>query len=164
MTGMDLGGAPWGVDGCGIPTIAIPLGNLALAMARLGNPDDQPETRQAAAARIRKAMAAEPFMVAGTASFCTAVMEVLHGRALVKTGAEAVYCGTVPELGLGIALKIDDGSVRASEVLMGGVLRLVGVIDAETAAGKLAEKLNPPVRNRAGRIVGEIRLAEGILD
>src|SRR3546814_4405753 len=36
MTGLDLGSAPRGVDGCGIPVIGIPLGNMALAMARLG--------------------------------------------------------------------------------------------------------------------------------
>ncbi|MHA1599870.1 MAG: asparaginase, partial [Alphaproteobacteria bacterium] len=64
MTGLDLGAAPRGIDGCGIPVIGIPLGNLALAFARLTDPRDQPEARQAACERVCTAMAAEPFMVA----------------------------------------------------------------------------------------------------
>lgn len=156
MTGCELGAAPRGIDGCGIPTIGVPLGNLALAMARLADPADQPERRQAAAARIRRAMAAEPFMVAGTGRFCTAVMEVLRERALIKTGAEGVYCAALPELGLGVALKVDDGAGRAAEVLMGQLLRRLDVI-GEAEAKRLAATLEPPILNRAGVEVGRIR-------
>ena len=70
-------------------------------MARLGNPHDQPEARQAACARIRRAMAAEPFMVAGTGRFCTRAIGALKGRALVKTGAEGVYGAASREGGVG---------------------------------------------------------------
>ena len=158
MTGLDLGAAPRGVDGCGIPVIAVPLGNTALAMARLADPRDQPEDRQAACARIRRAMAAEPFMVAGTGRFCTAVMSALKGKALIKTGAEGFYCGALPERGLGIALKVEDGNGRAASVAMGEILRQLGVIDDEDAA-TLARSLAPPILNRAGREVGRIRPA-----
>lgn len=158
MTGLDLGAAPRGVDGCGIPVIGVPLGNTALAMARLADPRDQPEDRQAACARIRRAMAAEPFMVAGTGRFCTAVMSALKGKALLKTGAEGFYCGALPELGLGIALKVEDGNGRAASVAMGSILRQLGVIDDEDAA-TLAQSLAPPVLNRARREVGRIRPA-----
>jgi L-asparaginase II len=156
MTGLDLGDAARGIDGCGIPVIGIPLGNLALAMARFADPADQPEVRQAAIARIRRAMAAEPFMVAGTDRFCTDVMAASHGRALVKTGAEGVYCGAVPELGLGIALKVDDGAARGAEQLMGRLLRRLEVIDDEAAA-RLSGLLDPQIFNRAGLAVGEVR-------
>ncbi len=157
MTGLDLGGAPRGIDGCGIPTLGVPLGNLALAMARLAAPDDQPEARQAAAARVRQAMATEPFLVAGSGRFCTKVMELAGERALVKTGAEGVYCAALTTLGLGVALKIDDGAGRAAEVLMGRLLLRLGAIgDAE--AGALAGTFRPPVLNRAGRRVGELRV------
>jgi L-asparaginase II len=156
MTGCDLGDAPRGIDGCGIPTLGIPLGNLALAMARLADPADQPEPRQNAAARVRRAMAAEPFMVAGTGRFCTRIMELTGERALIKTGAEGVYCGALPELGLGIALKVDDGAGRAAEVLMGRLLVRFGAI-GEAEAEALAAVLAPPVLNRAGRRVGELR-------
>ena len=87
MTGLDLGQAPVGIDGCGIPTIGIPLGNLALGMARLADPSGQPEERQAAAKRIRQGVAAHPFMIAGSKRFCTKVMEETREKALIKTGA-----------------------------------------------------------------------------
>ncbi len=158
LTGLDLSEAPRGIDGCGIPVLGIPLGNLALAMARFAAPDDQPEARQAACLRLQQALAAEPFMIAGSGRFCTRVIEATKGRALVKTGAEGVYCGALPELGLGFALKVDDGAGRAAEVVCGRVLRRLGVIgEAETAA--LAAVLQPTLFNRAGRAVGELRTA-----
>ncbi len=152
MTGLDLGAAPRGIDGCGIPVIAVPLGNLALAFARLTDPRDQPEARQVACERICAAMAAEPFMVAGTDRYCTRVMTATGGDALIKTGAEGVYCGALPKLGLGIAVKVDDGAQRAAEVLMGRLLRRFGVLDDTHA-----ELLSQPLHNRAGTRVGEVR-------
>ncbi len=154
MIGLDLGAAPRGVDGCGIPVLGVPLGKLALAMARLADPADQPEPRQAACARIRSAMAAEPFMVSGTGQFCTRVISETAGRALVKTGAEGVYCGALTGAGsgagLGIALKIDDGAGRAAEVAMAGLLARFGLLDAAH------ELCAPQRRNRAGAVVGEL--------
>lgn len=156
MTGLELGAAPRGIDGCGIPVVAIPLGNMALAMARLVDPSDQPDARQAACARIVKAMAADPFMVAGSGRFCTRVMEAVSDRAVIKTGAEGVYCGSLREEGLGIALKVDDGTTRAAEAAMGAVLRRFGIIGAAEAG-----LLDQPITNRAGLRVGEVRPAAG---
>ena len=53
---------------------------------------------------------AEPFYVAGTGRADVGLMQAAPGRIFVKTGAEGVYCAAVPELGLGIALKCDDGA------------------------------------------------------
>jgi L-asparaginase II len=158
MTGLDLGGAPRGIDGCGIPVIGVPLGNLALAMARLGAPDDQPEARQDACRRLRRAVAAHPFMVAGSGRFDTRVMALTGEKAFIKTGAEGVYCAALPEHGLGIAVKVDDGAGRAAEVIMGRLLahfEILGVAEAE----KLGDLFTAPVTNRAGNTVGEIRPA-----
>ena len=96
MCGIDLTHAPRGIDGCSIPTIAIPLENLAYGMARFGAPDDLPETRAAACRRIAEAVAAEPFMVAGTGRYCTEVMTVTGRSVLLKTGAEGVFCAAIP--------------------------------------------------------------------
>ncbi|WP_193366990.1 asparaginase [Pelagibius marinus] len=161
MTGLDLGDAPRGIDGCGIPVVGIPLGNMALAMARLGAPDDQPEARQAACARLRKAVAAHPFMVAGTGRFDTRVMELTGEKALTKTGAEGVYCAAFPELGLGAAIKVDDGAGRAAEILMGRLLSHFGILDAAQATA-LGGLFTEPVLNRAGLTVGEVRPAATI--
>jgi L-asparaginase II len=153
MTGLDLGGAPRGVDGCGIPVIGIPLHNIALAMARLADPRDQPEWLAGAAGRIHRAMAAEPFMAAGSGRFDTRVIAETGGRALVKGGAEGVHCAALPSLGLGIALKIDDGATRASEVVMGLLLRHLGAL-TDDHSRHLSDLLEPVIRNRAGASVG----------
>jgi L-asparaginase II len=160
MCGLDLADAPWGVDGCGIPTFAIPLGNLALAMARLGVPDDQPERRQAACAWIRRAMAAHPRLTSGSGSLSTRVIQTTAGRALVKTGAEGVYAAALPELGLGCALKAEDGASRAAESAMAYLLARLGVL-SESESAALADLLDTPIVNRAGRTVGRIRATEG---
>ncbi len=160
MYGLDLSAAPWGVDGCGIPTIAIPLANVALAMARLGVPDDQPDRRQAACAHVRRAMSAHPRLISGSGRFCTRVIQATAGRALVKTGAEGVYVASFPQLGLGAALKAEDGAGRASEAAMAYLLTRLHVLSEDDSAA-LADLLETPVVNRAGRTVGRIRTTEG---
>ena len=155
MTGLDLTAAPRGIDGCGIPVVAIPLGNMALAMARLADPRDQPEARQAACARIIKAMTAEPFMVAGSGRYCSRALEHLAGRAVIKTGAEGVYCGALPGQGIGFAIKADDGAARAAEAVVGQVLKRLGVLD-EADETLLVQS----VHNRAGVATGEVRAAD----
>src|SRR5690606_3845095 len=126
-------------------------------------PAELPPARAAAARRLVAAMAAEPFMVAGSGRFCTVVMEAIGARdrddtpaAAIKTGAEGVDCAALP--GLGVALKAEDGAGRAAEVAMGEVLVRLGVID-ETLRAELADTLPPPLRNRAGRETGRIRPA-----
>jgi len=156
MCGIDLGGAPWGIDGCSIPTIAVPLENLAYGMARFGAPDRLADSRAAACRRIAEAVAAEPFMVAGTGRYCTEVMTVTGRAALVKTGAEGVFCAALPEYGLGVALKCDDGATRASEIMMSALLRHVGVLTPEMER-QLAARILTPLENRNGIHVGDVR-------
>jgi len=155
MSGLDLRNAPRGIDGCGIPVIAIPLGNIALAMARLAVPDDQPEPRQVAAKQIRDAMAAEPFLIAGTDRFDTRVIEATGGRALIKSGAEGVSCAMLSELGLGIALKVADGAQRGAETAMAQILIRLGV--PGIAAGDVEDLVEPKIINRRGETVGAVR-------
>jgi L-asparaginase II len=159
LTGLRLGDAPRGIDGCGIPVIGIPLGHIAMAMARLADPDDHvPPVRAAAAKRVLAAMASEPFLVAGSGRFCTKVMEVAGAKVALKTGAEGVYAAALPTLGLGVALKIDDGASRAAEVAMGRVLRELKLLTADEERA-LADALAPAIRSRAGRETGSVRIA-----
>src|SRR5260221_700871 len=81
MSGSDLGSVPRGIDGCGIPVIAIPLGNTALAMARLADPSGLPELRAKAASRVLTAMMDDPFMVAGAGGFRTTGVQGTGARA-----------------------------------------------------------------------------------
>lgn len=149
-----------GIDGCSIPTYAIPLSAMALAFARFGAGGGKgavmgPE-RVKASQRIRAAVAAHPAMVAGTGRFDTVVMEALGARAFTKTGAEAVFCGALPELGYGIALKIDDGGTRASEAVMAALLARFIKPEGQASAvlGRIARL---GLHNWNGIAVGEVR-------
>jgi L-asparaginase II len=145
-----------GVDGCSIPSYAVPLDALALGFARFGSGHGFGPERAKAAARIRKAVAAHPFMVAGTGRFDTRAMELLRKRIFIKTGAEGVYCGAIPELGYGVALKCDDGAGRAAEVVMAALIaRFLPLDDADTTA--FAPLRESVLKNWNGIEVGRVR-------
>jgi len=158
MSGAALDGAGVGTDGCSIPTQAAPLAGIARGFARLGTGAHLGPERAKAAARIRRAAAADPFLVAGTGRFCTDVMAIFGERVFVKTGAEGVFCACLPELGYGVALKCDDGATRAAEVMMAAVIaRLLPLSDSENAA--LQPFLAPVQKNWNGIEVGRLRAA-----
>lgn len=145
------------VDGCSVPTWALPLHNLALAFAKFGSGRGLNVERGAAAARLLAACVSEPWSVAGSGRFCTEIMQLLGAQALVKTGAEGVLCGALPALGLGIAVKCDDGAGRAAEVLLAAMLmRLLTLDDRQRSA--LAAFAQPKLRNWNGVEVGELRV------
>ncbi len=161
MTGADhAAAAAVGIDGCGVPTYAAPLAGFARAFARLASPDGLPPARAAAVQRLRKAVAAEPFLVAGTARCCTAIMEVTGAAAFVRGGAEGLYVAALPGLGLGLALKIDDGAGRAAEVALIALLRYLGVLD-EAGRRRLEPFAEPEITNWVGLATGNIRAAPG---
>lgn len=151
-----------GIDGCSIPTYAIPLPALAFGFAKFGTGVGISAGCKTAVERIRRAVARHPFMVAGTDRFDTKLMEILRERAFVKVGAEGVYCATFPELGYGIALKADDGGSRAAEAMMAGlILRYLPLSDEERVA---VEALgNPPIKSRMGADVGEVRVTPQLM-
>ncbi|HZT52497.1 MAG TPA: asparaginase [Stellaceae bacterium] len=161
MTGLDLARAPRGIDGCGIPVIGLPLAALARAMARMGAPQTLPGGYAAASRRLLDAMAAEPLMVSGSTGFATALLRAAGDRVRAKPGAEGVYAAALPRLGLGLALKIEDGAARASEVALAAILMRLGVLD-EAAIAALAGRERPAVRNVAGAVVGEVRPAPAL--
>jgi L-asparaginase II len=155
MTGAVLSQDVCATDGCSVPTWAVPLVALARGFARFGTGLGLTPGRAKAAARLRKACAAHPWHVAGTGRFCTEVMQRLGARVFVKTGAEGVYCAALPEQGLGIAVKCDDGAGRAAEVTMAALLARFLPRDADRAA--LEPFVRPTLRNWNGIAVGSIR-------
>jgi L-asparaginase II len=147
--------ATCGTDGCSIPTYAAPLRALALGFARFGTGHGLGTERRKAATRIRDAVAAEPFSVAGSERFDTLLMQAFGARAFVKVGAEGVYCAALPELGYGIALKCDDGAIRAAEVMMAALIkRFLTLNDAEATA--LSPLLKQRLTNWNGIHVGDV--------
>jgi L-asparaginase II len=152
-----------GTDGCSIPTYAVPLEALAAGFARMATGNGLGAERAKAAKRLMSACMAEPFYVAGTSRACTNLMQAGPGRIFVKTGAEGVFCAAVPELGLGIAIKCDDGAGRAAEVVVSQVLANLLCAD-EAVSAKLAGLARPELRNWNGILVGALRPAGALVE
>ncbi|MBE7183611.1 MAG: asparaginase [Methylobacterium mesophilicum] len=156
VTGAKHGEHNRATDGCAIPTYAVPLRAFARGFARMASGQGLEPARAAAATRLMAACMAEPFHVAGTRRADTLMMEAGAGRLFTKTGAEGVFCAAIPELGLGIAIKCDDGAARASEAVVAEVCAgLFGKSDPLGA--KLAEMARPAIRNWNGETVGSVR-------
>lgn len=158
-TGWNLADTPTGTDGCSIPTYAVPLRNLAHAFARVGTGIGLRPGHAKAASRLRAAVARAPQMVAGTGRFDSRVMERFGERVFCKVGAEGVYCATLPALGLGIAIKMDDGNTaRACEVAMAALIeKLLPLSDDEVTFMRAFS--DAPITNWNGIEVGRLRAA-----
>jgi L-asparaginase II len=161
LTGAVLSEDRRAIDGCSVPTWAIPLQNLAYGFAKFGSGRGLSDERAAAAARLRAACANKPWHVAGTGRFCTEIMKLFGARVFVKTGAEGVYCGALPGQGLGIAIKCDDGAGRAAEAIMAAVIaRFLPLEAGERAA--LDRFMQPVLRNWNGFEVGSLRVTDAV--
>ena len=163
MTGTSIPDEHRAIDGCSVPTWAVPLKHLALGFARFGTGHGLAPERARAAARLRTACASHPWYVAGTGRFCTEVMQRLGARAFVKVGAEGVYCGVLPERGLGIAVKCDDGGARAAEVVMATLIMRFGSLNKGEQA-ELDHLRQPTLRNWNGIAIGKLRPTDAVCD
>jgi L-asparaginase II len=161
VTGVALSDEERAVDGCSVPTWAMPLAGLARGFARFGTGHGLAPARARAAARLRAACARKPWYVAGTGRFCTEITGLLGERLLAKTGAEGVFCAALPQLGFGIALKCDDGAGRAAEAIMATLIAHLLRPDDRTDA-VLARFGAPVLRNWNGMDVGALRVTEAI--
>ena len=149
-------------DGCSAPNFAVSLNGLAAAMARFATAEASfSGARASAARRLREAMAAHPVLVAGEGRSCTDLIRACAGRAVVKTGAEGVFIAMLPERGLGIALKIDDGNARGSEAAMAALLARFGALEREHPA--YAALADAPILNCRGFAHGHLRAADTLL-
>ncbi|MFO1329499.1 MAG: asparaginase [Rubrivivax sp.] len=155
-TGWDLSRSARGTDGCSIPTHAVPLRHLALAFARVATGQGLSAEHARAAQRLRQAVARAPFFVGGSGRFDTRLMQHFGARVFCKVGAEGVHCAALPELGLGVAIKMDDGNTsRACEVALAGLLlRLLSLSDADHAV--LQPMADVTLRNWNGIEVGRL--------
>lgn len=156
LTGATLTDDVCGIDGCSIPAFAMPLRGLAAGFARLGTGTGLGPERARAARQIVEACMAEPFYVAGTRRACTEIMEAAPGQVFVKTGAEGVYTAILPDQGLGIAIKCDDGATRAAESMVAATLARF-LPEGSPAKAAMAGLAVTTLKNWAGTVVGEVR-------
>lgn len=161
----DMTGAPspgWAVDGCSAPNFACALSGLATAMARFAAAPGKGGARDRAAERLTQAMIAHPDLVAGEGKACTELMRATGGRAVVKSGAEGIYVAILPERRIGVALKVADGTTRASECAIAAVLVALDVLDPLHPATR--KRLGAPILNRRGIETGQIVASPGFAE
>ncbi len=136
LLSVNLDDAPWGMDGCAIPTYAVPLHAAAEGARRWANPGTsglRPEL-VAALTRVRAAAIAHPRLIAGGGFLDTDLIRSGEGLVVAKQGAEGLCLVGAP--GIGIALHTDDGdaAARAGRVATVATLRAVGAKVASAAS------------------------------
>ena len=141
-----------GVDGCGVPVYGMQLRAIATLYARIGVPERLPGL-EAEGARAIEAMLAEPYLVGGRSRFDTTLMQAVPG-VVAKEGAEALVCVSLPERGVGVALKVADAGFRAAGPAMVDVLTQLDALDAGQRTA-LRDVASPPVLG-GGEAVGTI--------
>ncbi len=151
----------YGIDGCSAPNHACTIHGLARAMAVFAVASDAGNARARAMHRITRAMHAHPDLVAGEGRACTELMRAIPDVVALKTGAEGVYTGILPTLGLGIAVKAADGHTRAAEAVITGLLIHLGVLAANHPAAQ--RRLGGMQRNWRGFETGNTRLISGLI-
>lgn len=143
------------VDGCGAPVFRMPLRSLALGFARLARPEGVAEPLRSALTRVRDAMLANPYLVAGRARIGPELMAAGAPRLVAKTGAEAVFGVGDCAQGLGLAIKVADGSERAMGPALVESLLQAGFLHEREVEG-LGAHHHPQLHNYAGTLVGDI--------
>ncbi len=145
-----------GVDGCGVPTYAVPFSAIALSYMRLLRPenitdDSLAQTVQESVAKLR----AYPNMVSGYDTPCSTLTG--YEDTLGKAGALGVYAMSIKSLGLGIVVKILDGSQEEFGRCAVSVLEKLGY--SGCVLDRLVE-LNPSrIINDNDEVVGEYQAA-----
>lgn len=144
-----------GIDGCSVPVHALPLKNMALAYAKLANPENLEEDYKSTSERIFKAMISHPEMISGTNGFCTDLIAASNGKLVGKVGAEGVYCVGIKGKDIGIAVKTESGSMAVLPPAVMSILKELNVLTEKEH--KALSKYNPMINyNDLNNKVGEI--------
>jgi L-asparaginase II len=143
------------IDGCSAPAPRMPLATLARAFALLAAAVDSEGRPVPALAEVRDAMRSHPVMVAGEGRLDTQLMREAPDL-ISKAGAEATHATGLLQKGVGIAVKVGDGSARAMAPAVVSVLADAGALDAASLRA-LASLADERVTNHAGLEVGAIR-------
>jgi L-asparaginase II len=146
---------PTGLDGCSAPNFAMPLARLAHLYARLAQGDRDPRLG-AAMGDLFDAMTARPDLVSGNERTDLHWMGAGGGDWVAKIGADAVQAIGIRSAGIGIAIKVADGNVRALHPAVYSVLDQLGLLNPERRA-LLERYRNPAIQNARGTVAGDIR-------
>jgi len=145
-----------GIDGCTLPNPFMSLKSFALISARF---TDFKYLREhgSTAQKIFNACVKFPELTGGEKSI-NCLLTKAAGNIFFKNGAEGVYVALIPHLKSAIALKISDGTQRASEIAMAGIVDELNLMPKE----KINSFLSKPILNSANDVVGNIEFNKKI--
>ena len=141
-----------GVDGCTLPNPLMPLKKFALAAAQISDFKKLNENSYIAK-RIFDSCTKYPEITGGTHSVNCILTKIAKGRIFFKNGAEGVFVALIPEKKSALAVKIVDGTARAVEVAVAGLISDLNIID-KNEIEKIKEK---PIKNSANQDIGKIK-------
>lgn len=157
LTGEESPG--FGIDGCSAPNFTTSLHGLARAAASFATAHQRNDSRARAQTRILDAMMTHPHLVSGHGTSCTELMRLAGGRAAVKKGADGMYVAILPDRGLGVAIKMSDGSERGRDPVIATLLDRLGVLPTGAATEQWT---SPSIRNWDGIETGQVRSAAAL--
>lgn len=156
LCGVDPASVRTGIDGCGVPVFGLPLVQMALGYARIADAmTNGGDPRAQALQRIGRTMTRHPVVVEGEGRLATDLMRATGGRLLAKSGAEGLLLVADPTRGEGVAIKVEDGAMRALGPAAVDLLKTVGLLEPSETA-RLAAHRRTPVTNAAGLEVGHL--------
>lgn len=159
LLGSDAHQLPMGKDECTLPAAALSIQEMAKAMGRFAAARSVDRDRADAMKLIHSAMRRYPEYVSGTGQLTQQLITATEGRVIAKNGAEGFLVAMVPDQGLGIAVKIADGSPRARGIVMTRILIELGLLD-EAQLAVIPDLLAITVNDSRGNPVGSIKTAE----
>jgi len=175
FAGLEANEIPMAIDGCGVPAFFVSIQRAAYAFARLMATSEGAagaiDRYSTSSEHVVEAMTAFPYFVAGAWSMTTPLIEAFGGDLLAKEGAEGFYAMAVApsfastltnrlklddDCALGIALKIDDGSMTRGRNPV--ILKTLELLGFDLAAKPVLQRYREwPLRHVAGTLVGAVR-------
>jgi L-asparaginase II len=143
------------VDFCNAPNLFAPFERLALAFARMTDPDCAAVHGQAAG-MVLDAMGRHPELIGGTDRFCTELTLAAGPGLIAKSGAEGAYVVFLRRERRALLVKIEDGADRAAPIVCCALLERMGAL-SPAACNALQRYRATPFVSSTGERIGVLR-------
>ncbi len=154
LTGEDFEAAPWGIDGCGIPTYYCRLSSVAKMWSQFLRTSTSDPSLVHILNHIVQAVQTYPLLIGGQQSLCSRLLQDFPKVLMIKTGAEGVYAGVLWRSQVAFAVKVVDGASRAAEAAVLHLIQQHGQLTSSESE-MLNIKYHKQILNWAGKAVGD---------
>jgi L-asparaginase II len=145
-----------GIENCGAPTFALPLRNMAIGFSKLKSLKAKDKITSRSIHMVTDSARKYPEMISGRGRLDYRLALASKGNLLAKAGAEALHCAVIWNKGYGVAVKIMDGSRRASAPASIEIYRQLGVLN-RSQLKTLADLATAGIQDHKGRMVGFLK-------